>query len=158
MGQDAMKVNTPQRISAWERRKAAIHEAGHAVVGFSFGLAHTARIFPNDNPTPEDRTWLGQTTFYTAAPGHLEARMIACAGAAAECGWMGEEVDDIFWQDPDMMSPTDWQMAGCEPGEVDDLLCEAIYKVGPLVSRGGPLWGDLMHRARLLIRSAREPA
>jgi hypothetical protein len=149
-----VKVNTPKRISAWDRRRSAIHEAGHAVVGRSLGIRCTARIFPNDNPTPEDKTWLGQTTLYgmweRCSP--LEIRMIAVAGAAAECGWNGEEVDEFFWEEPDMMSPTDWQMTGCEPGVVDDLLCEAIYKVGPLLSRGGALWHDLTHRARLLIR------
>jgi hypothetical protein len=153
-----MKTNSPQRISAWDRRKVAIHEAGHIVMGARFGWGPVGWIFrnPNVRDIKEEKSWLGKTTFFgSPALSPLELRMVACAGAASECCWRGEEVDPDDWTEPDMMSATDWEMAGCEPGEIDDLCVEAIDRLGPLLSRDGPLWGDLLSHARQLIVGSR---
>jgi hypothetical protein len=54
------------RILAWERRNAAIHEAGHFVI--YLGVRVFARIFPTPaEPRGPDRTWGGQTSLFSKA-------------------------------------------------------------------------------------------
>ncbi len=63
-----------RRLLARDRRKAAVHEAGHVVIARMFGLtdidAHIRRHFES---SIYEKTWVGQTGFskrYFSASGH----------------------------------------------------------------------------------------
>jgi hypothetical protein len=64
----------------------------------------------------------------------------------------------MLWEEREMMSPADWQMTGCEPGDPDEPCINAIERLADLLSEGGPLWGDLLRETRLLILDARAEA
>lgn len=152
-----MRVNTPKRIQARDRRKAAVHEAGHMVIARHFGAQAEGWLFRNEDArVSEENTWVGRMEFWGAALKPLQLRMIACAGTVAEFCWMGEDVWPEYWDDPDAMSATDWRFARCKPGEPDRWCMEAIDRLGVLLSRDGPLWSELLHRARLLIVDTRD--
>jgi hypothetical protein len=83
-------------------------------------------------------------------------RMIAFAGSVAESCWAGDDIDPYEWEDPERMSETDWQTAGCKPGEIHHKrYFDAIEKVGALLGRDGPLWPNLTREARRLIINSR---
>jgi hypothetical protein len=159
-----MKNISPQaELSALERRIAAIHEAGHVVVGHHLGCelvgCHiTARIIRNENAHlfERERTWWGCANFSAVNRlDSLQRRTIACAGFAAERCWRGDNLDPDLWKNPSVMSQMDWAMAECEPGKADRLCVIAINRLGPLLSMGGPLWDDLLRQARQLIIDSR---
>ncbi len=81
--------------------------------------------------------------------------MLGCAGAMAELCWKGEYIDPGYWTEPEMMSPSDWRLCGCEPGEPDKVCIEAIERLQYLLSDDGPLWGELLREARRLIVTSR---
>jgi hypothetical protein len=156
-----MRELTPQ-VLASERREAAIHEAGHVVVGRHIGRPllcpdPVAKIYRNESGDPSsERTWWGKTDFFNIERlNPVELRTIACAGAAAMCRWRGERLDADLWTNPYFMSPTDWQMAGCNPGEPDGLCRVAIIRLRRLLSGKGPLWHGVLRHARQLIIDAR---
>jgi hypothetical protein len=88
-----------------------------------------------------------------------ELRLVAVAGFVAEACWDGETYDDLCddWDyDPDIMSPTDWRMAGCAPGEPSPQLREAAEEAFRLLNREeGNLWNDLVREAHYLIERYR---
>jgi hypothetical protein len=155
-----MREPTPRELAS-ARREAAIHEAGHVVVGRHIGRRlrcpdPVAKIFRNEGGHPSERTWWGMTNFYNIERlNPLESRTIAFAGAAAWCTWRGIYLDPDLWTDPNLMSPTDWIMAGCKPGEPDRLCLVAVSRLRRMVSKNGRLWGDLLRHARQLIVDAR---
>lgn len=61
--------------------------------------------------------------------------------------------DEWLWDqllcDQAAMSPTDWQLTGCEPGDPSYELIEAAVKVAELLM--GELWDALVNEARLMI-------
>jgi hypothetical protein len=171
---------SPARISARERRLAAMHEAGHVVVAEHirhdrqqqalathsaggkldmrvFAAKATARIFRNTavKDHRSEKSWLGQASCVSKFLTPFERRMVACAGYAAELAWTGDEFDEAYWWDPEAMSATDWELAECEPGDPDDLCGSAIIELEKLLSRGGPLWSELIVEARYLIEDER---
>jgi len=152
---------TPARISAFDRRKAAIHEAGHVVVADhlnrnNFVQSASARIFRNPTSDPRsEKTWLGQARHSPDFLSPFELRMVACAGAAAEFIWSGSDPEPDDWWDPESMSPSDWRLAECQPGEPDELCCEAIEELAKLLARDGRLWREVTHEARYLIEDER---
>jgi hypothetical protein len=80
------------------------------------------------------------------------------AGAVAELSWLDEldeGTDAEAWEEPDMMSFSDWELAGCTPGFPDETCMKAIKKVAILLARGGLLWPDLLQEARELIVDSR---
>lgn len=58
-----------------------------------------------------------------------------------------------FWWDPAIMSPKDWNMAYCEPGEPDRAMLRAVCKSYELLN--GKLKADLYSTARLLIAGSK---
>lgn len=153
-----------RRTCARERRFMAIHEAGHLVVGQHFGRCHgrprpVARIYRNEDRGSQGRTWYGQTEIYDIdLMDPIQQRMIACAGTAATCLWDKRELHASYWKDPSFMSPTDWELAECVPGEPDHLCTVAITRLSVLLHREGPLWTKVQIEARRLIVEARSPS
>jgi hypothetical protein len=159
----AARARNPIRIQARDRRMAALHEAGHVVMAdrVNRGKRVTsagAVIFPNTSGNPDEKTWIGKTDSWHHLMTPLERRLVACAGYAAEVIWDGGELDPDFWLFPEAMSPTDWAMAECEPGEIDDLCCDAIETLALLLNRDGPFWPKVLREARHLIEYSREAA
>ncbi|WP_334154362.1 hypothetical protein [Agrobacterium pusense] len=121
------------RAQAYDRRIAAIHEAGHAFMAVWLGLEADAWIYPIQvDDFREERTWLGKVTVgsTTLRRDHPHIRMVAVAGMVAETLWKNGH-DEYFlephiWErlltDEDSMSHSDWGLAGCSPGEPDDAL------------------------------------
>jgi hypothetical protein len=52
-------VMTPQQIDEYKKRKAAIHEAGHALLALAGGANVRAWIHRNESGKLEEKTWLG---------------------------------------------------------------------------------------------------
>lgn len=149
-----------RRIAVIERRSAAVHEAGHLVVGRFVGLRDVdAWIFPRPEAGVDQKTWGGKAEFSSTQVQRLpalERRMFAVAGSVAERCWRREFVDPWLWQEPAMMSSTDWQTSRCAPGDVDELLERAIQRTGGLLeAERGELWHELCRVAHALIQDAR---
>jgi hypothetical protein len=86
------KPMRPIRISARDRRNAAMHEAGHIVVArlFSIEVAH-AYIYISDEVSDIlcDKTWLGHTVFNARdlrSANRRQRAMFGVAGAVADRG------------------------------------------------------------------------
>jgi hypothetical protein len=142
-----------QRIIARDRRKAAVHEAGHIVIGESLGHKLLfSYIQPTSTSDPRlEKTWIGQAVFY---PIRLkkEREMVAVAGVVAECCWSGDTFDDIadfLESDGDAMSPSDFALANCEPGQPTRRLLATAEKVFALFE---PRAGALAFLAQRLLR------
>jgi hypothetical protein len=161
------------RIKARDRRQAAVHEAGHYVVAWHFRIPVSTWITPNDTSDPRaTRTWLGRAQIQLVGKRRLSAirqAMIGVAGAVAEDVWEsrtrpGEFLDVNLFLDvlePASMSPTDWEMTGCQPGEPNPKFCRAVEQTWELLD--GELWAPLLRgfaaadarrRHRKLTRSA----
>jgi hypothetical protein len=82
--------------------------------------------------------------------------MVAVAGTIAEFLWnCPEQVEDIDWYDPIMMSETDWITAGYAPGGPNS--CEFFSAVDRVINllRNPRRWAKLCRQARRLIVEAR---
>lgn len=156
----------PIHLKSRDRRTAAIHEAGHIVIARKLGLpVYSARIVPHDDGGRNEKFWTGWVRLgpYRTKPTKCQRRMVGVAGAIAELSWQREldDIDDFdwcqdWWDDPAIMSESDWDLAGCAPGEPDKPFFTAINKVGALLRRNtGPLWPQLIRAARLLIVESR---
>ncbi|WP_159716393.1 hypothetical protein [Geminicoccus flavidas] len=153
---------TPARVMAWDRRRAAIHEAGHLVMARHLGIRDGwAVIFPRPDAAADDKTWGGRFSFSSekAASFSLRKRaMLHVAGCVAEAVWArrngGESewwADTLAW--PEAMSGSDWAGTGCNPGEPTAKLLKAAEEVERLLEPGtGKLWPVLMVSARELLR------
>ncbi|WP_069880896.1 hypothetical protein [Bosea sp. BIWAKO-01] len=143
-----------RRIIARDRRMAAVHEAGHAVVAMHLGF-EVVGAFIRPNPTDDiysEKSYLGQATY--EPPSDLsQRRLIAVAGVVAEEVWKARGPAYGYWPDfvadPACMSPTDWAGTECEPGEPDDNLITAVGEVEDLLA--GELWPKLTALSRKLI-------
>lgn len=153
-------AGNPARIKAYDRRSAAIHEAGHALMAVELGYDADAWIYAHETSDPlDEKTWLGHTTIHGGPGdyGHPHSRMVAVAGMVAEILWKNGRNDDYAepygWEDYLMdggsMSYSDWRMADCEPGEPDADLFEVTAKVGRLFM--SELWPTLTEMSRMLM-------
>lgn len=124
------------------------------------GYRADAWVHPNQTIDPlGEKTWLGHMTMYNrpVADSHPHTRMIAVAGMIAETLWKNghdeEYLDPWGWEcyllDEDSMSPSDWRLAGCEPGEPDDDLFHIASEVAELLMT--ELWSGLTGIARTLM-------
>ncbi|MGE3992943.1 hypothetical protein [Pseudorhodoplanes sp.] len=153
-----MRLTSDKRIAARDRRKAAIHEAGHFVMGehlgFTMEWACIERTF-SDNPSGE-KLWVGRTRRVNG--GSKQAvRLYAVAGSVAESIWDGS--DDFFeeeFYDKDALSATDWAGAGCKPGNPTKVFLSAIEQAYTLFERSGPLWPRVLAKSRELIVDSRD--
>jgi hypothetical protein len=153
------------RIEALDRRKSAVHEAGHEVIARHVGAGCiNAWIHPTETNGVADplleRTWNGHCRVLLSTTTAESRRMIAVAGAVAErvCGVWGDAPNaysliECFEWSEDTMSPADWKMAGVEPGKPDDAFMQAVEDVIDLLD--GPLKPELYATARELIVDAR---
>ena len=73
---------TPEEMNAHDKRRAANHEAGHAVTAWLLGsIVLGVRILPTDSKDlQKERAWVGSCTHSQ----HSEAAVIAWAGGVAE--------------------------------------------------------------------------
>jgi hypothetical protein len=148
--------------AAWDRRMAAIHEAGHVVVARSLGIpVASSWIAPNDNHGDQwEKSWTGRTQLgpMQSKCSKRQGRLIGVAGAIAEQFWSDDDDsfwDDDVWRDPEIMSESDWEMAGCRPGQPNKAFFTAIDHVAALLKRDGLLWPSLLQTARALIVEGR---
>lgn len=151
---------TAARIIAHDRRRTAMHEAAHALIASYLGYRAEAWIYRNEiEDLLASKAWLGHMSFYDIPdePGHLHRRMVAVAGMVAEHLWENraycDYTDTGFWidvmLDRDCMSPADWRLANCEPGEPDHDLPEVMVHVADLLA--GDLWPSLTRMSRILM-------
>jgi hypothetical protein len=91
---------TPEEIEKYDKHRAAVHEAGHAVVAFEYGVSVTAWLERTDTMDQvEEKTWVGHVCGFI----HGEAgKFVAVAGVVAVCSQDDPEVsaDEIVdcWQ------------------------------------------------------------
>ena len=151
-----MRLHTVKRIAARDRRRVAIHEAGHIVMGRHVGIdTFRAEIFPTYAQHTYDKLWIGKAT-YLRHSNTRAMRMFAVAGAVAEDVWQGGEFYDEDWYDHDAMSATDWAGAGCEPGKPLRIVLLAIERTYGLFDPSGELWPKVLWEARRLIEESRD--
>ena len=78
--------------------------------------------------------------------------MDAAERRVAQACWKKHALEEIYWDDPDIMSPSDWEAVACEPGRPNDCLEEAAKQVFNLLNReSGRLWPSLVREARVFI-------
>jgi hypothetical protein len=155
-----MRRMSPARIEAHDRRKVAIHEAGHAVIARHVRVtAFNPEIWRNPDAGEDEKTWIGNIRVERSRRiSRLRMAMVAVAGAVGEHVWSGdadflENEGEWAWHEEAIMSPTDWERAGCAPGEPDAALMRAVAKV--LVLLRGPLRAELYAASRQLIAGTR---
>ena len=162
-----MTAWTVRHAAATDRRRSAVHEAGHFVVAMHVGIvAPEANIWPvTVSDFRKETTWAGHAQFFNRRadgerPSPAENALVAVAGAVAEFAWKRETFfdtcDNGLWHEPDIMSASDWAMTGCQPGEPTDFLFDTIEAAFNLLGAGnGILWADLVKQSRLLIVDSR---
>ncbi|MCK8788254.1 hypothetical protein M0638_28285 [Roseomonas sp. NAR14] len=155
------------RLMANDRRRSAVHEAGHYVVAHHVGLRNVrAQIFRrSERNVLEEPTWGGNCGVPWMPLSRLSDRrriMFSVAGAVAEQAWDDyrgrERLDELCFEDlliePDAMSATDWDGCGCLPGEPNLKLVRCAEQVAELLTpHGGALWPLLLQTSRSLIRN-----
>lgn len=157
---DRLSPERRAKLSAADRRYAAIHEAGHVVVARYLGLspvqAEIRKIDPHDYTEKE---WVGSTRCLMQGVDPSTRIMVAVAGSVAEACWRYEIFDELYTtlEDfPEQMSQSDWDMSGCSPGAVSEQFWDAMERVFELLNRDtGKLWNVLLREARILIQGAR---
>jgi hypothetical protein len=153
----------PIRISARDRRLAAIHEAGHVVVGRHIGLVDiSAWLVKVSDPATDDKSWIGHTRYPPPSPPLSKRRMaiFSVAGAVAECCWdkyaFEDPIDEQYWSTAEVMSQSDWDGCGCKPGKPTKRLFKIIGEAFALLEREkGSLWPELLSETRQLIENSR---
>lgn len=152
----------PRRIQAHDRRKAAVHEAGHFIVGQYVGLkSGSAWIGPREALNKHESTWAGQHSCLSHEHDGLSRCrkiMIAVSGFIAERSW-DQMTQPNEWpvnfqdalQEPETMSDTDWISALHEPGTPTSELVRACQNVDALLCPGCLLWPALIIGSRQLI-------
>ena len=137
-----------RRLEAIDRRQTAVHEAGQVVIA-------TELQIQNSDRAEEDR-WSGFTKAQLDSLPRPKKAMFGVAGRVAEACWKKHALEEIYWDDPDIMSPSDWEAVACEPGRPNDCLEEAAKQVFNLLNReSGRLWPSLIREARVFMLRSR---
>lgn len=128
-----------QEMEARDRRVAAIHEYGHAIVFMSYGMQGSVSIWRNDTSDPlEEKLWSGQARYERFLSSPSLTRQISIAGFLAEriadegtpkdfsaeelCFELGFSLDDSYDELGDW-SYSDWRGAqGWEASDVAEVL------------------------------------
>jgi hypothetical protein len=152
------------KVEIWvrDRRKAALHEAGHIIIANECGVSAYGHIFAHHNPAPDEKRWGGKAVISDpkrfSRLSRLKRCMIAVAGAVGELDEedleFPEELSE-YWLEPERMSLKDWEMAECNPGNPHRSCCRAIEAVGRLLAPGSPTRSALLFKARELIKMVR---
>ena len=157
-----MKSSASVRTQARERRRVALHAAGHLVIGEHLEL-HVcgAVIWQVRDIGLDEKIWHGQV-FYDPCEldclTRAERAMFGVAGTIAEEVWLERRTgsDRLEWDDllsyPDSFSFSDWRLTGCEPGDPDAFLQAIVEQVARLFD--GSLHDVLSGAARTLIRNS----
>jgi hypothetical protein len=144
-----------KRLSAYCRRQAAVHEAGHAIAAARFGLmAETVRIWPVENPQPGQTLWQGEVYFPGIEKQPVDARrVIGIAGAAAEALWLKILPEDVLTMTKGFISESDWQIIGRVAGGPSNikLLSLALKEATAIIERERKFLLELSRR--LIIES-----
>jgi hypothetical protein len=155
----------PERMAAKDRRRAAIHEAGHVTIGRYIGLkAVSALLVKVEGGGLCEKHWIGHTRYLS--PQILNQKtprkklaMFSVAGAVAEFCWQHDTFEETLdydaWSDENVMSSTDWAGCDCSPGRPTRQLFRTIEATFALLDRKGELWAELLKEARLLIVMSR---
>jgi hypothetical protein len=151
------------RVSARDRRRAAVHEAGHVVVARHLGVrilqAEIRKIEPQDL-TEKER--VGSVRCMTEGVLASKSKVVAVAGLVAEACWYGEIFDELYGaleSNPEEMSQSDWDLSGCPSGEPSKQFSDAMEQAFELLNREtGKLWKALLVEARGLIVRSRQDA
>lgn len=152
--------SSPVRVAAFYRRCAAIHEAGHLVAADWRGVEAYGRIWATGSDDPNDKPWIGAASMRSRTSAATE-RLIGVAGAVAEYCWRYQRdaeqlLEDWLWEDPDIMSPSDWQWARTAPGEPDRHFMRAVERVHAQFNpTDGKLWPEVCGYARQMIINSR---
>src|ERR1019366_2958565 len=163
------KPLTREHISEIERRRAAIHEAGHVVMARHIGLTNVSawlEEMPDSADDIYEKLWIGHTTYLKSGIigkklSDKKLAMFAVAGAVSECCWQRNSYDETLdydtWYDADTMSESDWGGCRCEPGDPSPQLLSTIEAVFLLFDREtGKLWPALLSESlRLIVTSRR---
>jgi hypothetical protein len=159
----APKCINLKRIEARDRRLAAIHEAAHHIIAIHRGMHEVdSWIERVGDPTRYRSAWGGHCRWRNPSPGSSRRdAMIGVAGMVAENLWKAgndpDRMDDIYdlLDDPNCMSESDWRNAGLEYGAaLTETQWREIEAVIDLLR--GPLWSELLRRARTLIIESRD--
>jgi hypothetical protein len=151
------------RALARDRRRLAVHEAGHYVIARHLGLRHVfAVIWQGEAANPARDVWrglCGQPRVAHQARPIEDCMMLGCAGLVAELAWREMTKDGAlcrladYLREPDSMSRSDWTTCHATPGNPTPPLIGAAERVAALLTpRGGPLWPELRGVARVLMR------
>jgi len=154
-----------KRLSAWDRRLAAIHEAGHVTMARYVGLIVTSAWLEETREGGiYEKFWIGHTSYMLPfiskkRISRKKMSMFAVAGTVAERCWHREAFDYDLWFDAYAMSDSDWAGCDCEPGDPPPQLLEIIKTVFSLFDReAGELWPAVVIEARSLIKDSRDAA
>ena len=100
--------------SARERRRVAVHEAGHVVMARLFGLTLLRALI-----APDEGSWHGSVQVAPVGQLHPRAvaRLVGVAGKAAELCWTDRHYDvlDEDWWHPGTLSESDWAQTDACP-------------------------------------------
>jgi hypothetical protein len=150
------------RIQARDRRRAAMHEAGHFAIAVHLGLHDVSAWIHQTGieDVMQGKSWVGHTQYPSGGFTLMSAqrrRMIGVAGFVAEEAWDSRHDFDPCWEDllwdPAAMSTSDWATAGCDPGNPNQDALRAVDAVAALFHPGvGALWAPLLSVARLMIQ------
>jgi hypothetical protein len=151
------------RFSARDRRLAAIHEAGHLVIGRHLGLSSISSWLEKvPNTEFDEKLWIGHTKYMRPSPplGKTQMTMFSVAGSVAKCCWNNDAfcdtIDNDRWCAAEVMSQSDWDGCGCTPGHPTKQMPRIIERPFALLKRkDGPLWPPLLSEARQLIEGSR---
>lgn len=139
-----------KEVAEREKRNAAFHEAGHAVILRHFGGEGQARIWPNKSGNPDEKTWIGHFQLFDPPPLPREqwGVSVGLAGLIAEYiaddvefDDIGEMIDDILYTG-DGISATDATLIG-DAWTLDDIEQTARLLLG--------VWGAVEKEAQELI-------
>jgi hypothetical protein len=104
---------TPEEIEQHDKRKSAVHEAGHAVVAFGHGVIVKAWLERSETKDARfEKTWVGHIQNVYGGFGADTGHFIGIAGVVAECLDDEPEVSakEIveYWKDKHIIpSPSD---------------------------------------------------
>jgi hypothetical protein len=148
-----------KRLSAYCRRQAAVHEAGHAIAAENFGLiVEIVRIWPVENPAPGQNLWRGEVYFPGIEKQPPDARrVIGIAGAAAEALWLKILPDDVLTMTKGFISESDWQIIGRVAGGPSNikLLSRALKEATAILKRERKFLLELSRRLMIESRAAK---
>lgn len=152
--------NSYARMCAYDRRLSAIHEAGHALVALRLGCEISVQIYETGTDKHlSERLWGGNMSAWGLPDerSNPDLMRVAVAGLVAETLWKDGHIDDYSeswaWEDKlhemDSMSQTDWELAGCEPGNPNDALVDVAADTAVFLMRN---WAALLDLSRTLMR------